>query len=377
MSRRRICYITGTRADFGLMRSTLQLIAQSDLLDLSILATAMHLSHLHGDTLGEIGGDGLPQPLIVPIEQGAPSGALMARNVGQMIEHFVGSFEELRPDIVLLLGDRGEMLAGAIAALHLNIHIAHIHGGERSGTVDEPVRHAISKMSHMHLVASEESADRLRKMGERASDIHVVGAPGLDGLVDLATDDRRSLARELGFDPNRPVALFVLHPVVQEAHLAGVQAQMALNALAETDLQVVALRANSDAGGDIVNTVLERAASQDKIILRAHMKRGSFVSTMKAADLMIGNSSSGIIEAATFSTPVVNLGLRQNLRQRNHNVVDASFTPESIRAAIRRALKIGRQPAENVYGDGRAAERILKVLLAPPDPDQLMKSNAY
>jgi GDP/UDP-N,N'-diacetylbacillosamine 2-epimerase (hydrolysing) len=377
MSRRRICYISGTRADFGLMRSTLQLIAQSEPLELSVVATGMHLSPNHGYTLSEISGDGLPQPLVVPVELGAPSGALMARNIGQMIEQFVGAFEELRPDTVLLLGDRGEMLAGAIAALHVSRHIAHIHGGERSGTVDEPIRHAISKMSHLHMVASEESADRLRRMGERASDIHVVGAPGLDGLANLAAKDRNTLARELGFDPDRPVALLVLHPVVQEAHLVGEQAQTTLDALAGACLQVVALRANSDAGGDAVDAVLQRAASEGKILLRAHMERRTYVSMMKAADLMIGNSSSGIIEAATFGTPVVNLGLRQNLRQRNRNVIDASFELGSIRSAISRAVKTGRQAEENVYGDGRAAEKIVKVLLAPLDPDVLMKSNAY
>lgn len=377
MNRRRVCYITGTRADFGLMRSTLQQIARSDLLELSIVATGMHLSHYHGHTLGEIRGDGLPQPVVVPVEQGSPSGALMARNIGQMTEKFVGAFEELRPDIVLLLGDRGEMLAGAVAGLHLNRHVAHIHGGERSGTVDEPIRHAISKMSHLHFVALQESADRLRRMGERVSDIHVVGAPGLDGLADMATKSRESLATEFGFDPGRPVALFVLHPVVQEAHLGGQQAQATLDALIETGVQVVALRANSDAGGDTVDSVLEEEAGLDNIRLHAHMERGDFVSMMKVADLMIGNSSSGIIEAATFGTPVVNLGLRQHLRERNRNVIDASFEAGTIRAAIQTALKIERQVGQNIYGDGRAGERILKILLDPLDPSRLMKSNAY
>ena len=377
MKPRKVCYITGTRADFGLMRSTLQLIAGHEQMDLCIVATGMHLSPQHGHTVDEIAGGGLPAPIVVPVDLGPPSGALMARNIGTMIGGFVDVLERERPDIVLVLGDRGEMLAGAIAAVHLNMHVAHIHGGERSGTIDEPVRHAISKLSHIHLAASQESAERLERMGERAQDIHVVGAPGLDGLAELAQKDRSSLVDQFGLKADQPIALLVMHPVVQDADRGEDDAEMVVNALVEAGMQVVALRPNSDAGSDAIGRVLDRAAASNAIQVQTHLSRSDYVSLMRAADMLVGNSSSGIIEAATFGTPVVNLGTRQNLRQRNANVIDAPFEKHRVREAISKARAQVRTPGTNVFGDGRAGQRILDVLLLPLTSAQLMKSNAY
>lgn len=379
MQQRRIAYLTGTRADFGLMRSTLSAIdAQADM-DLTIYATGMHLDPLLGNTIEEVEKSGLPLPRRIDVELGMPSGGLTAINIGKIVVALVSAFTVDRPDIVLLLGDRGEMLACAIAAIHLNIPIAHIHGGERSGTVDEPVRHAISKLAHLHLVATSESRERLVRMGEHENMITVVGAPGLDGIAELACHDGKDVFVQYGVRGDSPVAIFLYHPVLQEADEAAAGARAALDAMLAAGLQVLALRPNSDAGSVGIIEVLENFSAQDRIKLVTHMPRSEFLSAIRDAALLVGNSSSGIIEAASFGTPVINIGSRQNLRERNANVIDVPTDPESVALGIRQALAAPRLRAENVYGDGAAAPRIIAALrqLDLSDPSIMDKANAY
>ena len=374
---RRIAYLTGTRADFGLMQATLSTIhAQGDMA-LSIYATGMHLDPALGNTIAEVESSGLPTPILIPVESGTPSGALTATNIGHIIIRLVAAFAADRPDIVLLLGERGEMLAAAIAAIHLNIPIAHIHGGERSGTVDESVRHAISKLAHLHLVATQQSRERLISMGEREDLIIIVGAPGLDGIA------ARASAADVfschGLDNNRPIALFIFHPVLQEADDAPAGATVALEALVAAGLQILALKPNSDAGSTGIIAVLERFAAEGKLALLTHLPRGEYLSAMRQASILVGNSSSGIIEAASFGTPVLNIGSRQNLRERNANTIDVSTDPAAIAAGIEQAIKRGRLPALNIYGDGATAGRIVSVLrkLDLADPRLMGKVNVY
>lgn len=376
---RRIAYITGTRADFGLMQSTLQSIDRDPSLELQILVTGMHLLSEYGMTIKDIEASGLPIASTINIEPGRPSGLLMARNIGRMLEGFASELDRLRPDLTLLLGDRGEMLAGATAALHLNIPIAHIHGGERSGTVDEPIRHAISKLSHLHFVATEGSRNRLIRMGENPAHIHVTGAPGLDGLSDLAMHSKAPLFDRHGLDPDRCTAMLLYHPVVQEAANGPARTDTILTALRDMNLQVLALRPNSDSGGMEIAEVLQQHCETDaNLRVITHLPRGDFVSFLRHIDLLVGNSSSGIIEAASFGTPVVNIGSRQNLRERNTNVIDTSGeTVEQTRASMEAALKMGRHHGQNIYGDGRAGPRITELLRTIPLASLRSKINAY
>lgn len=375
---RKICYITGTRADFGLMRSTLTAIRDHAELDLSLVVTGMHLSGDHGNTVREIEDADLKIAATIPVPLTPATGATMARNIGTMTTAFTDVLEDARPDIVLLLGDRGEMLAGAVAGLHLNIPVAHIHGGELSGTVDEPVRHAISKLSHMHFTATEASRERLIRMGELPGNIHVTGAPGLDGLVDQARPDRVAVARQYGLDAGRPFALMVYHPVLQEAETAGADARRLLDALLEADVQVLALMPNADGGSEGVRQVLTNADGHYGVVVCTHLTRADFIAAMACADLMIGNSSAGIIEAASFGTPVINVGRRQNLRERNANVRDVLAEPSALSQAIAAAMTRGHFPVKNVYGDGCTAGRIADLLARTPlDPALMMKVNGY
>jgi GDP/UDP-N,N'-diacetylbacillosamine 2-epimerase (hydrolysing) len=345
-------------------------------LDLKLLATGMHLSPRYGHTVDEIEAEGFAIAARVPVELEGASAAGMAVNVGLMLQGFVPALQAIDPDIVLLLGDRGEMLAGAIAAIHLGIPIAHLHGGERSGTVDEPVRHAISKLSHLHFVATQEARDRLVRMGEQSTNVHVVGAPGIDGLLEVKPLDRVALCLTAGFDPAKPIGLLVYHPVLQEAIDADRQVCEVLSAA--EGLQLLALMPNSDAGSEAVRRQLTQAAETGQVVLRTHLRREEYIGWLSCCDVLLGNSSSGIIEAASFGTPVVNIGTRQNMRQRNANVTDVPAKLNEVRRALVESLAHGRYPLVNVYGDGQAGPRIVDLLATKPiTPDLMAKCNGY
>lgn len=374
---RRIVYLSGTRADFGLMQATLQAIDANTGLDLQVVVTGMHLSERFGMTVREIEAAGLKVAARVPVNIEESTGAAMALNLALTLSGCVEAFQSLKPDLVMLLGDRGEMLAGALAAIHLGIPIVHIHGGERSGTVDEPVRHAISKLSHFHFVATEDARDRLIRMGEREDCIVVTGAPGLVGLTDLANLDRDTLCRKAGFDTDGKVALFVYHPVLQEADTAGKEASALLDTALAQGFQVMALMPNSDAGSQQVRHALNERSGHPRLRLATHLNRSEYVSWMANCDIMLGNSSSGIIEAASFGTPVLNVGTRQNLRYRNRNIFDLVDLSQ-LDNAIQNLYSQGRHKPTNVYGDGKSAEKIVELLNnCDLSPDILNKVNSY
>ncbi|TFZ04075.1 UDP-N-acetylglucosamine 2-epimerase [Ramlibacter humi] len=376
---RRIAYVSGTRADFGLMASTLQRLNATAGVQVGVLVTGMHLSAAFGGTVKEIEASGLPVWARVPVDIDDRSPAAMSRAIGQALLGFTSALQEQRPDMVLLLGDRGEMLAGAIAALHLGIPIAHLHGGERSGTVDEPVRHAITKLAHLHLVGTEESRDRVVRMGEVPANVHVVGAPSLDDIASRPDRARADVLAKLGLPADARYVLVLFHPVVQEAAQAGEQADALLQALRETagDRHIVWLAPNADAGSGAILAKAEAAAG-GKLHLITHLPRNDYLDALAQADVLAGNSSSGIIEAASSGTPVVNIGSRQRLRQRNANTLECEADRASIAGALRRALDRGRFAPANVYGDGHAGERIAKLLAGVPLPPELLdKANAY
>ena len=376
---RRLIYVTGTRADFGLLLGTLRLIQQEEHLDLSICVTGMHLSERFGMTINEIVSEGFEVTTRIPVDVESTSGLSMGRAVARQLDQMVDHFAAVRPDAVLLLGDRGEMLAGALAATYINIPVVHMHGGERSGSVDEPVRHSITKLAHYHFVATEEAKERVIKMGEEPNRVFCTGAPGIDGLTQLPDMDRKELCRSVGFSAERPIGLVVFHPVVQEAHLAAEQATMVLNCVRSVSLQVVWVLPNADAGGNQIREVLAQFDEPSSIVTITHIERPRFVAWMKAADLMIGNSSSGIIESASFGTHVVNLGSRQHGRERSDNVVDVErFDERSIVSALKKGLELGSNSVRNVYGDGRAGERIVRLLTQIPLGQSVVaKFNAY
>ncbi len=375
---RHVAYLTGSRADFGLMRSALERIHADPRLRLSIIVTGQHLLDDCGMTVHEVNESGLPVIARIAAGLGRGDGGAMARAIASTLSGVTEVLECHRPDVLLLLGDRGEMLAGALAALHLNTPVAHIHGGERSGTVDEPIRHAISKLAHYHMTSSEDAKRRLVRMGELESSIFVTGAPGLDGLAIDAGISREMMYSRQGFDPARPLALVIFHPVVQSASHAGAEMRSLLDAVGNRGLQAFCLMPNSDAGNQSIRTVLEEYAAGGRVEIASHLLRDDFLRWMQVVDVMVGNSSSGIIEAATFHLPVVNVGERQYARERAGNVVDCNATTMEIEKAISSALALRGSKFVNPYGNGHAGEQIVDLLATLPLPASLLcKLNTY
>lgn len=381
---RKVFYVTGTRADFGLMAHVLQQIQIHPDLSLQVAVTGMHLSPDYGLTVCEIETLGLPIAARIPTNVGERTPAAMSQGIGEAVIGLTSALVKDRPDMVLLIGDRGEMLAGAIAALHLGIPIVHLHGGERSGTVDEPVRHAITKLSHWHFVATEGSRERVVRLGERAEHVWVTGAPSLDGLAELAGLPRAPVLAALGLPDDARYLLVLFHPVVQEMQDAYQQTRMLGAALrsvqADSPLHIVWLAPNADAGSaGIVQALDEVQASMGSFLHRiTHLHRPDYLAALRHAEVLIGNSSSGIIEAASLGTPVVNIGNRQRARERNANTLDCEVESSAIETAVREALTWGRLAPSNRYGDGHAAEKIVELLAtAPFSPDLMDKVNTY
>lgn len=362
---RHILYVSGTRADYGLMRSTLLAIDQAEGLKLTIAATGMHLMQSRGHTLHEIEKEGFSIVKSEAIFQ-QDSRISMGRFVGECISGLVDICEQNTPDVILVLGDRGEMLAGATVGTYLGIPVGHIHGGEVSSTVDEAIRHAITKLAHFHLPATQDSADRIQRMGESTWRIQVVGAPGLDGIRENLIEEEL-LFEELGFDREKPLALLIQHPVSEEEEEAGKQIEASLEAVLEMNMQVVVVYPNADAGGSNMIERIQAYAAHPHLRVYSSLPRSRFLSIMEYAQVMVGNSSSGLIEAPSFHLPVVNIGNRQLGRLRGANIIDVSPKKGEIMAGIKQALyDAGYLSAlgssSNPYGDGQSAERIVAYL---------------
>lgn len=358
-----IVYITGTRADFGLMESTLKKIDANPSLSLSVLVTGMHLASKFGNTVSEVVASGLNVCGEVRVQVEPETGPIMIAAMASYLRSFSDHFQSQRPDLLLLLGDRGEMLAAAIAALHLGIKVAHIHGGERSGTIDESIRHCISKISHLHFVATSESKARLVSMGEDPNWIVISGAPGLDGIHDSASLSFDQLTTRLGVVEGAKICVLSYHPVVQQQSSSAEQINEIISALLEfEDLHVIAIAPNSDAGSAEIRAALE-AAIGPNFHLYNNLSRVEFLSLLKHATLLLGNSSAGVIEAASFGIPVVNVGTRQRLRQRNENVFDVDCDKSQIANAIDWAVLQEKLSHDNIYGSGNAGNLITNYLV--------------
>jgi GDP/UDP-N,N'-diacetylbacillosamine 2-epimerase (hydrolysing) len=378
MAVRRILYVSGTRADFGLMAATLRRIQATPGLQLQVAVTGTHLSPQHGHTVDEVRASGLPIGVELPVDVLTRTGASMALAIADVVRGLTPWLERERPDAVLLLGDRGEMLAAAIAALHVGVPMVHVHGGERSGTVDEPVRHAISKLASYHFVATEGARERLQKMGEAAERIFLTGAPGLDGLQELAAGSRAQCLQALGLPHDQDFVLALFHPVVQQAAEAAQQTRTVMRVLDGLGLPVLWLDPNADAGSREILQALGQARLPAGSRRVAHLPRAQFCAAMRHCAVMAGNSSSGIIEAASFGTPVVNIGTRQHMREHGPNVVDVPVAAPEIAEALRRQRDHGPWPCENPWGDGRAGERIAQLLARLPLAAAVLdKTNSY
>lgn len=363
---RKILYISGTRADYGLMRSVLRRIHDHPDLSLEIVVTGMHLMEEFGHTIDEIEKDGFSYHVVdVEYEEDTPEA--MAIFIGRLIEELTPVVGDLQPDIILLLGDRGEMLAGAIVGAYLSIPVAHLHGGEVTSTVDDLARNAITKLAHIHLPATEKSKERIIRMGEDPSRIFVVGAPGLDQIREDSLLSREELEEKYQLDFSGPVILVVQHPVTLESDDAGDQIRETLEAIVLLKMQTIVIYPNADAGGRAMIDILREYEQYPFIKMYKSLVHQDYMSLLAHVSVIVGNSSSGIIEAPSFGIPAVNIGTRQRGRERALNVIDTGYERDAIRNGIERALfdenfRKAIQEKINPYGNGKASERIATIL---------------
>ncbi len=364
---RKIAVVTGTRAEYGILKPVLKAIKACPRLDLVLMVTGMHLSKEFGYTIKEIRKDGFKIDAKVEMLYTEDTGAAMAKSIGKCIQKMTEMLERIKPDFIVLLGDRAEMLAGAVAASYMGIPIAHLHGGEVSGSVDDSVRHAITKLAHIHFPATQESANRIIKMGEDPSKIFIVGAPSLDTILNEKPPERAELSKRYGLDLAKPILLVLQHPVVTEADEAARQIKETLDAIVELKHQTILIYPNADAGGRRMIKVIKKYEKYPFIKSFKSIPYTDYLGLMKVVSVMIGNSSSGIIEAPSFHLPVVSIGTRQKGRERSTNVIDVGYNREEIVEAVKKArhdrkFRAKVKKCKNPYGDGKASQKIVKVL---------------
>ncbi len=367
--KRKITVITGTRAEYGLLYPVMRAIQDHPELDLSIIATGMHLSPEHGYTITEIENDGFKVDAAVDMLLSNDTGASMAKSLGIGIIGITQALEQINPDIVLLLGDRDEPFAGAIAASQMNIPVAHLHGGDSTsgGCIDESIRHSITKFAHIHFPATEESAERIKKLGEETWRIHTVGAPGLDTILNTELIPKEQLIKQYSLNTNEPLLITIQHPVTTQPENAASEMRTTLEALSELGMQTILVYPNSDAGGRSMIEVIKEYEHLPFLYTFKSLPHVEYLSLLNIADALVGNSSSGIIEASSFHLPVVNIGIRQEGRQRTDNVIDVAPSKEKIIEAINidlhdETFKQKVNECVNPYGDGRAGLKIAEVL---------------
>jgi UDP-hydrolysing UDP-N-acetyl-D-glucosamine 2-epimerase len=365
---RRIGVVTVARSDYGHLMPVLEQIRDADGLSLVLFVAAGHLSERLGSTVRAIEADGwfIAERVEMPSDADAPEEVAAAAGTG--LAGFARAFARQRPDLVLVLGDRLEVLAAAAAALPLTIPVAHLHGGEvTEGALDEQARHAITKLSHLHFPAAEPYARRILQMGEEPWRVHCVGAPGLDRLPRLAVLSREELARRIGLPLRRPTMLVTFHPVTLEYRDTAAHVEELSVALEGLDGDAIITCPGADSSHSTVIRRLEAlAAARPGTRLVRSLGEDVYCSLLREADVMVGNSSSGLIEAPSFGLPVVNIGARQRGRLRASNVIDVGPRREEIAAGIGQALRAEFRRSlvglVNPYGDGRAAPRIVQVL---------------
>lgn len=336
---KKIIYISGTRADYGPARNLLRAIHNSEDLELKILVTGMHLDPTHGETWQEIQADGFE---IVDKVYGRVAGdtlAAMSASVGLFTYGISHALDRLRPDIVMVLGDRGEMLAGAMAAAFQNIPVVHLCGGSVSGSIDDSIRHAITKFAHVHCAAFEEHARRIIQMGENPETVHVVGLPG-GNLQEDVSYSKQDIYSKYKLPADKPYLLVIQHSVTHTQEQAGKQITETLEAVARLDYPVLLANPNDDAGGrEILNVMHEYTGKYSHInILPPPRSRELFASIMAHAGVMIGNSSSGVAEAMSIPVPVINIGDRQHGREHHAYLLNVDYDRTQIKEAINVAL---------------------------------------
>jgi len=364
MSERKICVVTGSRAEYGLLSGVMQGIQDDPDIELQIIATGMHLSPEFGLTYRVIEEDGFQINAKVEMLLSSDTTVGVAKSIGLGVIGFAEALDRLRPDLLILLGDRFEILAAAEAALIARIPIAHIGGGDvTEGAFDESIRHSITKMSQLHFVTNDVAARRVRQLGENPAHIYNVGSPGIDQIKRLKLIDREALEETLGFKFKEKNLLITFHPVSLDFQTAAEQFQQLLDVLSQLGAGVglIFTKPNSDPEGRLIMRMIDDYVAKYSNA-SGHISMGQllYLSTIAQVDVVVGNSSSGLYEVPSFKKPTVNIGDRQKGRLQATSVINCVPQFEDIRRAILTALEKDCSETVNPYGDGNSSMNILK-----------------
>lgn len=381
MKKRKICIVTGSRAEYGLLFWLMKEIQNDPELQLQIIATGMHLSPEFGLTYKQIEEDGFSIDERVEMLLSCDTPVGITKSVGLGVIGFADALSRLKPDILVVLGDRFEILAAALAAMIALIPIAHIHGGETTeGAIDEAIRHAITKMSHFHFTAAAPYRNRVIQLGETPERVLNHGAPGLDNIKKLKLLNKSAFEKAIDFQLGKPTFLITYHPVTLSDKSQETAFQELLKALGQfPEAKMIFTKANADTAGRIINNIIDKFAESHPNRVKAFTSMGQllYLSALKNADVVIGNSSSGIVEAPAFHKPTVNIGKRQQGRLKADSVIDCDEREQAIVTAIKKALspefKVVLKKTINPYGSGNASAKIKNYLKKATLQNILMK----
>ncbi len=367
VQKKRILILTGTRAEYGYIKHILKLIEKSPKLEYRLVISGTHLEKKYGSSINEIKKDGFKHTTSVYVKSIPKDPVMWSQLIGDSIIKISKVFNKIKPDLILIPGDPWIIFASAIAATYMKIPIAHIQGGELSGNVDGIVRHAITKLSHIHFVASDNAKKIVKQLGEEKFRIFNVGGPMLDEVIHGEKIDPKILADELNFDQKKPIIIILQHPVSFEYEMAKKQMEKTLRAVEKLKFQTVIIYPNSEPSSKDMIKEIEKYRKKDYVRIFPNMPRTKFLSLLKMANVLIGNSSSGIIEAPALKLPVINIGTRQKGRLRAQNVIDVDYNENQIVKAVRKALfdkefKKKMKNCSSPYGNGKSSEKIIKIL---------------
>ena len=373
LTKRKICVVITTRGNYAKMKSVIAAIRAAPDLELQLILGGMVVLEKYGRILNTPEGRDLPVSRTLHFVVEGENLVTMSKSAGLAVTEFSTAFEDLKPDVVLVIADRFECLPIAMAAAYMNIPVGHVEGGEVSGSIDESIRHAITKLAHIHFPASREAAQRIERMGEHPASIFPVGGTSMDAIRQLDLRDLepvRRYQRDYGMGPMVDIVpgeflVVIQHPVTTEYGESLAHIRETVAALEELRRTTIWVLPNMDAGSDGINKGIRQFRENhrpDYIHFFKSLPIEIYAPLLNCAACIVGNSSSGIREAAYLGTPSVNIGSRQHGRERGRNVIDVEYGAAAIAQAVRAQLAHGRYAPDHLYGDGRAAERIVEVL---------------
>ena len=380
MSKRKVCVVVGSRANYSSIKSAMRAVAAHEALELQLVVGASALLDRYGSVVDLIERDGFaPLARVFMLVEGETP-ATMAKSTGLGLMELPTIFDQIRPDVVLTVGDRFETMATTLAATYMNLPLAHTMGGEVSGNIDDSIRHAVTKFAHIHFPACEDARERIVRLGELPERVFTVGCPRIDLIAEVLERveadgddhlDQALFSEGVGetFDIARPFLVISQHPVTEEFGDGERQITETLEAVLSLGMPAIALWPNADAGSDDVARGMRKFRERyhdAPIHYFKNLPIDTYVKLMRRCACLIGNSSSAIRDGAYVGTPAVNVGTRQARRQRGRNVIDAGYDRRAIAAAVRDRLANGRFPTEPIYGDGNAGRRIADILASAP-----------